>query len=348
MVSAAAAISAATAHFLQFRIQWASIALLYYDYALTFPAEVKYIWGKKFRISTFLYICCRYALIANVLFLAAIANKIPNITSCDAWYKFDGAISVLGRVAVVATITGRTYAVYGCSRLVLVVLGSLGLTCIILDIMHVPGLNCIGGTTNAIEAGLLAILMCVFEFLAVTLTVVRCIQECRVGGSWKFERGGFFTLVSQQGFSYYCIVSVFTTTAVILTFRAPRGSFFQRIPNAMNLPVSCLLTARFLLQLREWQSRDTVNAETSANLEFGTQSNEHVQTLSVLRAVAVVDDAILDDFGGYEPSADFSWETESTRAYGAEMSPDSENGIVLDNLLSSSGNTVEKDCSGKV
>ncbi|EJD05290.1 uncharacterized protein FOMMEDRAFT_80996, partial [Fomitiporia mediterranea MF3/22] len=343
--------------FLQFRIQWASIALLYYDYALTFPAEVKYIWGKKFRISTFLYICCRYALIANVLFLAAIANKIPNITRvsicvfiCDAWYKFDGAISVLGRVAVVATITGRTYAVYGCSRLVLVVLGSLGLTCIILDIVRKSHMRTDFCDTDAEkmhvpEAGLLAILMCVFEFLAVTLTVVRCIQECRVGGSWKFERGGFFTLVSQQGFSYYCIVSVFTTTAVILTFR---GSFFQRIPNAMNLPVSCLLTARFLLQLREWQSRDTVNAETSANLEFGTQSNEHVQTLSVLRAVAVVDDAILDDFGGYEPSADFSWETESTRAYGAEMSPDSENGIVLDNLLSSSGNTVEKDCSGKV
>lgn len=102
--------------YLQFRIQWASIgtsikiifgmslilyrspALLYYDYVLTFPAEgpsmsyldcknftdsrlhtVKYMWGRKFRFSTVLYICCRYALIANVLFLAAIAHKIPNV-----------------------------------------------------------------------------------------------------------------------------------------------------------------------------------------------------------------------------------------------------------------------------
>ncbi|KAK0189108.1 hypothetical protein F5146DRAFT_1205269 [Armillaria mellea] len=62
--------------FLQFRIQYASIALLYYDYVLTLPAEVKYIWGSKFRLSTILYLCCRYALVANVLYLLAIAGQL--------------------------------------------------------------------------------------------------------------------------------------------------------------------------------------------------------------------------------------------------------------------------------
>ncbi|KAK0218206.1 hypothetical protein IW262DRAFT_1122810 [Armillaria fumosa] len=65
-----------TTHFLQFRIQYASIALLYYDYVLTLPMEVKYIWGSKFRLSTVLYICCRYALVANVLYLLAIARQL--------------------------------------------------------------------------------------------------------------------------------------------------------------------------------------------------------------------------------------------------------------------------------
>ncbi|KAJ6602057.1 hypothetical protein DFH09DRAFT_1126225, partial [Mycena vulgaris] len=45
----------------QFRLQPLS-ALLYYDYALTFPKELQYIWNQKFRLSTALYICCRYAL----------------------------------------------------------------------------------------------------------------------------------------------------------------------------------------------------------------------------------------------------------------------------------------------
>lgn len=79
--------------YLQFDIQWSSLgayfrahlrigdanpfsALLFYDYALTFPSEVKYIWGSKMRLSTFLYIFCRYALVANVLYLLAIANQL--------------------------------------------------------------------------------------------------------------------------------------------------------------------------------------------------------------------------------------------------------------------------------
>ncbi|KAL5479118.1 hypothetical protein ACEPAI_2406 [Sanghuangporus weigelae] len=350
MKSLAAAESAAITHFLQFRIQWASIVLLYYDYALTFPAEVKYIWGKKFRFSTALYICCRYALIANVLYLAAIAVRLETsklnryvlrdaICSCDTWYKFDGVISVLGRAAVVATLTGRTYVVYGCNRIVLVLLGSLGLTCIILDIMHVPGLNCISGTTDRImficysEAGLLAILMCVFEFLAAILTIARCIQERRMGGSWKMDGRSFLAMISEQGTIYYCIISVFTTAAVVLSFT---GSFFQRLPNAFNLPVSCLLTARFLLQLREWQSMDHVSADATAN---GVETRQ-AQTLSTLQAVAVVDAALLDDFGDYDLSTQSSWETESTRAYDFTAE---NNEIAMDSLGSTGQNTSIKE-----
>ncbi len=53
-----------------------TLALLFYDYTLTFPMEVKYVWGSKARVSTVLYIFCRYALVANVLYLLAIANQL--------------------------------------------------------------------------------------------------------------------------------------------------------------------------------------------------------------------------------------------------------------------------------
>ena len=52
-------------------------ALLYYDYALTFPSEVKYIWqGQRLTLITPLYILCRYALVANVLYLLAIGGEL--------------------------------------------------------------------------------------------------------------------------------------------------------------------------------------------------------------------------------------------------------------------------------
>ncbi|KAH7928119.1 hypothetical protein BV22DRAFT_231290 [Leucogyrophana mollusca] len=63
----------------QLCMQYSSIALLYYDYTLTFPSEVKYMWRTKFRISTFLYVCCRYALLANVLYLLAIVHVVDKV-----------------------------------------------------------------------------------------------------------------------------------------------------------------------------------------------------------------------------------------------------------------------------
>ncbi|KAL5496100.1 hypothetical protein ACEPAH_3017 [Sanghuangporus vaninii] len=136
--------SQAAAHFLQFRIQYSSIALLYYDYALTLPSEVRFMWGQKFRFSTVLYVFCRYAMIANVLYVLAVTGKFHSASRCHSIE----ILFVLGRAAVIATLTGRTYAVFGCNRLVLVLLGALGLTCIVLDVMHVPGLRCVGSSTN--------------------------------------------------------------------------------------------------------------------------------------------------------------------------------------------------------
>lgn len=54
------------------------IVLLYYDYALTFRSECKYIWRAESRTkpSTILYIFCRYALVANVLYLLAVSGKL--------------------------------------------------------------------------------------------------------------------------------------------------------------------------------------------------------------------------------------------------------------------------------
>ncbi|KAK1225927.1 hypothetical protein PQX77_011125 [Marasmius sp. AFHP31] len=114
-------------------------------------------------------------------------------------------------------------------------------------------------------------MMVVFEFSSAILTIARCIQAFRVGGPWKKQKRGFIYLVFEQGkcfhrlvgvhtdesdyfpgLIYFCIVSILTTGAMILNFRAPSGSFFQRLLNALTLPISGLLTARFLLHIRRW------------------------------------------------------------------------------------------------
>ena len=54
-------------------------ALLWYDYALTWPREVQYFWTKRFTLSTLLYVLCRYGMVANILYTLAIADKLPTM-----------------------------------------------------------------------------------------------------------------------------------------------------------------------------------------------------------------------------------------------------------------------------
>ncbi|KAJ7321554.1 hypothetical protein DFH08DRAFT_712908, partial [Mycena albidolilacea] len=137
-------------------------ALLYYDFVLMLPKEIQYIWNQRFRLSTALYIGCRYALLANVLYLLAIEDKLGSTVSpaaldlcsvtrlsyrCDLWYKIIAAMSTLGRVSVITVFLLRTSALYGRNRWIVAYMGILGLACIALGITHVPGLHCMGSST---------------------------------------------------------------------------------------------------------------------------------------------------------------------------------------------------------
>ncbi|VDB87095.1 unnamed protein product [Peniophora sp. CBMAI 1063] len=261
----------AETHFLQFAIQWASIALLYYDYALTFQEEVKFIWrGKKLSLLFVLYILCRYALLANVLYLLAIAGKFGGSSSCDAAYKIIGVVSVLGRAAVIFTFLARVYVVCARNKLILGGLGSIAVTVVVLDAIHVPGLKCKGSSSIQIANTLLSILVCVFEGSVALSTLVRSIQALRFGGSpISAKRHTFNYLVAEQGILYFSLISIFTIGATVLNFQAP-GGFFQRLLNAFTLPLSGLLTARFILRLRAYHGRGLARASTNASTPIST------------------------------------------------------------------------------
>jgi hypothetical protein len=59
------------------------IGFIWYDYMLTFGREVDLFWRakKRSRLSTFFYIALRYPLIANLLYLLAVTNKLPKVST---------------------------------------------------------------------------------------------------------------------------------------------------------------------------------------------------------------------------------------------------------------------------
>ncbi|KAF9000130.1 hypothetical protein BDQ17DRAFT_1360147 [Cyathus striatus] len=280
--------------FIQFCLQYSSLALLYYDYFLTLGREIKYIWFRKIRLSTLLYVFCRYAMLANVIFVLALTKN------CNAAYQLSSALSVLGRAAIMLVWGMRTYAVFGRSRIVVAIFGTLGLFVFILAALHVPHVSCNGSTTNLVSA-----FTVVFEVLLTGFTTFRGIQALRAGGPWKNQRDGLVFMILEQGIIYR-FVTGFTTTALVLNYAASPGSFLQKLLNGLTIPISGLMTARFLLHLREWEGR---RLATSADVRTGAE----LETLQFARTARPRQErsllySLTEDFGE-DPTTSYAQDT---------------------------------------
>ncbi|CAA7267335.1 unnamed protein product [Cyclocybe aegerita] len=152
--------SKAAMMFIRFCIQYSSVAVLYYDYALTWTREVQHFWLRKFSLSTALYIAFRYGMVANVIYTLALAEKLPTLRSeillCLEW-TIAAILACIGRTAIVVVWGARTYAVFDRNKWILAIFTLFGLTVIGLAILHIPYVACNGnrGTPPGAKRGLL-------------------------------------------------------------------------------------------------------------------------------------------------------------------------------------------------
>ncbi|KAJ3894526.1 hypothetical protein GG344DRAFT_62875 [Lentinula edodes] len=110
--SNAAAATAAYEHFIKFRMQYSSLGevlpILYFIMTTSSPSQmnrvqIHYMWRLRSltQISTLLYICCRYAIPGNLMYLLANAGVLGGIDRCNTWYRIIAALSVMGRASVI-------------------------------------------------------------------------------------------------------------------------------------------------------------------------------------------------------------------------------------------------------
>ncbi|KAF8069928.1 hypothetical protein FPV67DRAFT_1667835 [Lyophyllum atratum] len=144
--------------------------------------------------------------------------------------------------------------------------------------------------------------MCVFEFFSAVLTTFRCIQALSVNGPWWKQKKCFTYLVLEQGVLYFCVVAVLTISSLVLNFtihvsflspsessclgeltisRTTQGGFLQRLLNAHTMPLSGLMTARFLLHLRKWQATESSSPDGYVQ-EHEHDGSERTHPLDVL------------------------------------------------------------------
>lgn len=162
-----------------------------------------------------------------------------------------GALSVLGRIGILVVWGMRTYAVYDRNQTVGLVLGVMAIATLCADIIHVPGLKCVGEVDIPAARGVLAIFMCIFEVTSAILTIVRIVQAMKAVGPWRLQKASLNYLIFEQGLLYIISVTTLSVAALTLNYQREIG-FIQRLLNGLKLPISGLMTARFLLHLRRW------------------------------------------------------------------------------------------------
>ncbi|KAH6913668.1 hypothetical protein BKA70DRAFT_1263691 [Coprinopsis sp. MPI-PUGE-AT-0042] len=239
---------------LTFSFQFASMAIVYYDWILTLPDEITYVWRSRWRISTLFYIFCRYALVANVLYSLSIMKE-PRLLNCDTGYVISGILSLLGHAGIIAVWGLRTYAICDKNKYVAGVLGLSGSVTLVLLIVRTPFSRCKGpvhlhGIRGAISAS-----MIFFDVTAFLLATHRAWVTMRENRKTQIKiKSSANDIILSQGLLYMAPVFVLSVSSLAMNFPVWLG--FTRLMNGFKLPLSGLLTARFLLRLRRWQEEE--------------------------------------------------------------------------------------------
>jgi len=112
--------------------QVASVALLVYDYLITFPDEVAFIWEKAWTLSSFLFFITRYLPFLDSTFLLA-EVFIPNSTSrrCDALAQTVIVCYIIAFIVAGTILTLRTSAIWENRRAFTIALFTFLVICLV-------------------------------------------------------------------------------------------------------------------------------------------------------------------------------------------------------------------------
>lgn len=260
---------------LEYILQFASLAVLYYDYLLTLKDEINYIWLRKWRLSTMFYFFCRYALLANLLYLLAISEDLTGL-DCHTGYKVCGALSVIGHIGIMAVWTLRTCAVYNNNKWLFGFFGALGATVAIMLIYRTPFMRCSGqkDLSKLLGAnGAIFLFIELFSFLLATWKVWTLTREAKNKTDRPIIR--LNKIIMSSGIYYIGGVSILSVAVLILNFKWKTG-YLSRLLNGLKLPLSGFLTARFMLRLRAW---DTSGVHVGPQTHPSTGMSSTVHTM---------------------------------------------------------------------
>ncbi|KAG2021378.1 hypothetical protein CC2G_006624 [Coprinopsis cinerea AmutBmut pab1-1] len=255
MSSQAAAITRALLTRADYCLQASSVVVLYYDYLLTLPAEVEYIWKNPFRFITFL----------DTDSIPGSKRLINVPARCIVVRLTASVLSTFGHFGIITVWGLRTYAICDGNKIIAALIGLTGLSVVVMRI---------------------AITSAHIAYARQVGPIVGCAEpkqtehwDCYGNDKkfWENPRATLNAVIFSQGLIY--ITAVFALSILTATFNLKVwGGTVIRPMNSLKLPLAGLLTARFLLKIKMWERRESAtSAGEITTLQFNPVAIEDVK-----------------------------------------------------------------------
>jgi len=237
--------------------QVASLALLLYDYALTFGEEVDLVWRRNWSVGTGLFLVNRYTGIFSLAFnIGVFLNNTLSDEFCFHFVRYQVAGTLMAVWLVEIILGFRVWALYARSRKILYFL--LGLLTVAVTICTSVGYFVFRDVTvlprpGSFLSGCYPLGFPVYTFalalpelinatILLVLTLVRTARSVRMGR----RQAPMFVLFVKDGVLYYlCIVFILLMNAFAFS------SFtIGAAATGLAIAIPCALGSRILLNIR--------------------------------------------------------------------------------------------------
>lgn len=268
-----------------------AIVILYYDYLVTLPIEIQYIWPKPSSKSSIWFFVNRYIpIFGNIpILLSSFASATAREQSCRSYELYHQLLLVLNQTVVVLLMASRTYALYGGSRRIVMVLAVLFVVLIPLtawslvgqDSDFVPGVSGCSIAISSSTAYHVAIpweAQFVYDVVIFSLTLFKSYSH-RKQLRWheslsRSTSMGFVQLIFYDGAIYFAVMALVNFVNIVLFFFT--SALLKGVLSTFASCIAVTTMSRILLNLHEAASK------TPRELE-NTQMETAIDLTTVIR-----------------------------------------------------------------
>ncbi|KAJ7628746.1 hypothetical protein FB45DRAFT_919155 [Roridomyces roridus] len=243
-----------------------AIVVLYYDHALSLPAEITYIWRRPKTRSALWFLLNRYLTFFATIPVTALNFVQFNHQSCGQYALFRQILLVVQVIVVDLILSLRVYALYGLQRKIIYILAvatAIGLGITGWSISHqdntrdledysVRGCFLPLSSDSGIHIAAIWEALLAYDLLIFVLILARPIQLGRRHNN-EASSNPIIRLVTRDGAMYFVVMAL-ANLANIITFYVG-GPFFKGSLSTLATSVSVTLTSRLMLNLHALADR---------------------------------------------------------------------------------------------